>query len=116
MELSNRYAMAKPGSFPQSAKSNNANVSFDEVAKYFPVPIAEAATLLGVTTNYLKQICKENGILRWPYLKVLAGKTVEDIKREGAKEKSLIEEMAKRAAQQHSSVPPHITTSGNSAV
>ncbi|GLJ16613.1 hypothetical protein SUGI_0284960 [Cryptomeria japonica] len=62
-------------------------LTFDEVARYFSVPIAEAANILGVCSSVLKKICRDNGIPRWPYRKFLAGRSVEDIKREAIKDK-----------------------------
>ncbi|ERN19410.1 uncharacterized protein LOC18447794 [Amborella trichopoda] len=64
------------------------SLTFDDVARFFSLPIAEAASLLGVCTSVLKKICRENGVLRWPYRKFQAGKTVEEIKRDAARERS----------------------------
>ncbi|CAA7402140.1 unnamed protein product [Spirodela intermedia] len=71
-----------------STAPNASRLTFDDVAKHFNVPIAEAATALGVCSSVLKRICRENGVVRWPYRKFLAGKTVDDIKKDAAKEKS----------------------------
>lgn len=75
------------------------DLSFDEVANLFPYPIAEAASTLGVSTNDLKRVCRENGLNRWPYRKILAGKTVEDIKKEAAREMVILERMARMQPQ-----------------
>lgn len=71
------------------------DLSFDEVANHFPFPIAEAASNLGVSTNDLKRVCRENGLNRWPYRKILAGKTVEDVKKEAAREMAILERMSR---------------------
>jgi hypothetical protein len=42
----------------------------EELAKYFHLPIAEAAKELGVCATVLKKICRKNGISRWPHRKV----------------------------------------------
>ncbi|OAY84643.1 Protein RKD5 [Ananas comosus] len=63
-------------------------LSLDEISKLFSLPIAEAASILGVCTSVLKRICRDNGIARWPYRKFLAGKTFEDIKRDAEREKN----------------------------
>lgn len=42
----------------------------NEVAKYFHLPIHEAAAKLGVGETWLKQKCRDSGIRRWPYRKV----------------------------------------------
>ncbi|XP_020082170.1 protein RKD5-like isoform X2 [Ananas comosus] len=44
-------------------------LSLDEISKLFSLPIAEAASILGVCTSVLKRICRDNGIARWPYRK-----------------------------------------------
>lgn len=59
-------------------------LSFDVVAETFKLPIVEASAKLGICSATLKRICKEHGIPRWPFRKVSAGKTIEDIKREAA--------------------------------
>ncbi|XP_072961843.1 uncharacterized protein [Typha angustifolia] len=77
-----------PQRVPGSAPPSKVTLSFDEISKLFSLPIAEAASILGVCTSVLKRICRENGIVRWPYRKFLAGKTVEDIRRDAEREKT----------------------------
>ncbi|GMH00070.1 hypothetical protein Nepgr_001909 [Nepenthes gracilis] len=63
-------------------------LSFEDVSKLFSLPLSEAADILGVSTSVLKTICNENGLERWPNRKYLAGKTIEEIKKEAARGKS----------------------------
>ncbi|KAL9248393.1 hypothetical protein vseg_021718 [Gypsophila vaccaria] len=63
-------------------------LSFEDVSKLFPLPLSEAADILGVSTSVLKKLCNENGLERWPHRKYLAGKSIEEIKNEAAREKS----------------------------
>lgn len=73
----------------QNQKSNfDHSLSFEDVSKLFSLPLSEAADILGVSVSVLKKICNENGLERWPHRKYLAGKSIEDIKKEAAKEKS----------------------------
>ncbi|CAO2837251.1 unnamed protein product [Amaranthus hypochondriacus] len=73
----------------QNQKSNIDNsLSFEDVSKLFSLPLSEAAGILGVSTNALKKICNENGLERWPHRKFLAGKTIDEIKKEAAIAKS----------------------------
>ncbi|CAA6665411.1 unnamed protein product [Spirodela intermedia] len=87
-QLSPVLQPSSPARLLISTAPNASRLTFDDVAKHFNVPIAEAATALGVCSSVLKRICRENGVVRWPYRKFLAGKTVDDIKKDAAKEKS----------------------------
>uniref|UniRef100_A0A7C9ABT2 RWP-RK domain-containing protein n=2 Tax=Opuntia streptacantha TaxID=393608 RepID=A0A7C9ABT2_OPUST len=73
----------------QNQKSNtDLALSFEDVSKLFSLPLSEAADILGISTSALKKLCNENGLERWPHRKYLAGKSIEEIKKEAAKEKS----------------------------
>ncbi|WOL02235.1 kinesin-like protein KIN-8A [Canna indica] len=72
----------------QQQHPQSGTLTFDEISKLFSLPIAEAAPILGVCTSVLKKICRDYGIVRWPYRKFLAGKTLEDIRRDVAKERT----------------------------
>ncbi|GMH19153.1 hypothetical protein Nepgr_020994 [Nepenthes gracilis] len=63
-------------------------LSFEDVSKFFSLPLSEAADILGVSTSVLKTICNENGLERWPNSKYLAGKSIEEIKKEAARGKT----------------------------
>lgn len=101
--VTNRY-MTKLGMSPQQI-SWDESLTFDEVAKFFSVPIAEAANILGVCSSVLKKICRDNGVPRWPYRKFLAGKTVEEIKREAVRDKETTEELSKASNENNKNVP-----------
>lgn len=100
--VTNRY-MAKLGMPPQQI-SWDESLTFDEVAKFFSVPIAEAANILGVCSSVLKKICRDNGVPRWPYRKFLAGKTVEEIKREAVRDREMTEELSKSSNENNKNV------------
>ncbi|PIN25625.1 hypothetical protein CDL12_01628 [Handroanthus impetiginosus] len=61
--------------------------SFEEVSKLFSLPLSDAAYSLGVCPSVLKQVCYDNGLVRWPYRKFLSGKSIEEIKKDDAIEK-----------------------------
>jgi len=46
------------------------NITFDELSKYFHLPINQVAKELGVCATILKKICRRNGIPRWPHRKI----------------------------------------------
>lgn len=46
------------------------NISFDELSKFFHLPINQVAKELGVCATILKKICRRNGIPRWPHRKI----------------------------------------------
>ncbi|KAJ8527781.1 hypothetical protein K7X08_015232 [Anisodus acutangulus] len=84
---------------------NPKSVSFDEVSKFFNLPLSDAAQSLGVCASVLKKICYENGLVRWPYRKVISGKSVEDIKKEALREKQERSmEFPKAAGEKHDSL------------
>ncbi|KAF3333923.1 Protein RKD3 [Carex littledalei] len=43
-----------------------------EIAKYFHLPLLEAAKELQICTSSLKAICRKHGITRWPQRKIRA--------------------------------------------
>ncbi|OMP05915.1 Plant regulator RWP-RK [Corchorus olitorius] len=63
------------------------SLSFDDIAELFSLPLYDAASTLGVCASVLKKICRENGLDRWPHRKYLSGKSIEEIKKNAAKEK-----------------------------
>jgi len=46
------------------------NISFDELSKFFHLPINQVAKELNVCATILKKICRRNGIPRWPHRKI----------------------------------------------
>lgn len=89
---------AAPAVVPPSRRK----LSLEDISQYFHLPIAEAASNLGVCTSVLKRICRENKIVRWPYRKCTSGKTVDDAKKEAAREKTKeIAEVLNASKQNH---------------
>ncbi|GER53387.1 plant regulator RWP-RK family protein [Striga asiatica] len=83
-----------PHSNPTPSPSPNPNPapgskspSFEEVSKFFSRPLSDAADSLGTCPSVLKKVCYDNGLVRWPYRKFLAGKSIEEIKKDAALEK-----------------------------
>ncbi|XP_062180129.1 uncharacterized protein LOC133884630 [Phragmites australis] len=82
-------------------KPTRVSLSYEEISKLFSLPIAEAASILGVCTSVLKRICRTHGIVRWPYRKLVSGKAGDDTKnseREKAKELLELSKIAKQKA------------------
>lgn len=75
------------------------------------MPLSDAASNLGVCTSVLKKICRDNGLVRWPYRKVLSGTSIEEIKKEAARErnKQLIE-LSKAARQSGASASSAVSS------
>jgi hypothetical protein len=44
--------------------------SYDIISKYFEYPLIEAASILGVSDTYLKRLCRNFAIDKWPYRKI----------------------------------------------
>ena len=47
------------------------NLGINDFVEYFHLPIEEAARRLNICPTVMKKICRKNGVLRWPYRKVL---------------------------------------------
>jgi len=47
-------------------------LSFEEVARHFELPLTQAAERLNVCATLVKRICRKNGVGRWPYRKLTA--------------------------------------------
>ncbi|CAO2194404.1 unnamed protein product [Urochloa humidicola] len=96
---SNNNAPAQPPAPPP--KPTRVSLSYEEISKLFSLPIAEAASILGVCTSVLKRICRTHGIVRWPYRKLVSAKPGDDTKgpeREKAKELVDLSKVAKQKA------------------
>ncbi|EKX30979.1 hypothetical protein GUITHDRAFT_83535 [Guillardia theta CCMP2712] len=47
------------------------DLTMQELSKYFKMPEKAVAKELGICLTSLKKVCRQNGINRWPYRKVL---------------------------------------------
>ncbi|CAM0880765.1 unnamed protein product [Alopecurus aequalis] len=84
---------------PVQPKPTRVSLSYEEISKLFSLPIAEAASILGVCTSVLKRICRTHGIVRWPYRKIVSGKAGDtNAEREKAKELLELSKIAKQKA------------------
>lgn len=54
----------------EKRKRNHYNPSLAEIRDHFHIPLSEAARGLNVCSTKLKKLCREYGILKWPYRKV----------------------------------------------
>lgn len=102
---------------PAQPKPTRVSLSYEEISKLFSLPIAEAASILGVCTSVLKRICRSHGIVRWPYRKLVSGKAGDDSKNsEREKAKELLE-LSKTAKQKpfSSSGPSAMSSSTSQA-
>lgn len=87
LSLHNNSSISKAAA-SSSISTSTKSLSFDDISKYFSLPLSDAANHLGVCVSVLKKICRDNGLDRWPYRKFLSGKSIEDIKKYAAREKS----------------------------
>ena len=51
---------------PQLAKE----IFFEDLVSNFHRPLITVAMQFGVSQSYLKKVCRNHGILKWPYRKV----------------------------------------------
>jgi len=45
-------------------------IPYEELAKYFHLPLTDASEKLGICTTVLKRICRQYHLNRWPYRKI----------------------------------------------
>ncbi|KAL2466681.1 RWP-RK domain-containing protein [Abeliophyllum distichum] len=83
----NRSPIPNPHPNPNSVSDAN-SPSYDDVSKFFSLPLSDAADSLGVCPSVLKKLCYDNGLVRWPYRQFLSGKSMEEIKKDAAIENS----------------------------
>ncbi|KAL5990045.1 hypothetical protein ACLOJK_010942 [Asimina triloba] len=82
-DLKTTNLMAESSQTQQSeSRRPSGPLTMNEISKFFYLPIADAASNLGVGTSALKRMCRDNGLLRWPYRKIQSGKTIEEINKE----------------------------------
>nr|BAK02178.1 predicted protein [Hordeum vulgare subsp. vulgare] len=91
-------------------KPTRVSLSYEEISKLFSLPIAEAASILGVCTSVLKRICRTHGIVRWPYRKIVSGKG-DDVKNAEREKAMQLLELSKIAKQKAISSSGSLTTS-----
>lgn len=109
----NRGSVPNPNPGPiQTAAPGVKSPSFEEVSKLFSLPLSDAAESLGVCPSVLKKVCYDNGLFRWPYRNFLAGKSIEEIKKEAAVEKEKQNAKLKVVPERNvSSASPAVSTS-----
>ncbi|KAF2075265.1 hypothetical protein CYY_003441 [Polysphondylium violaceum] len=57
-----------------------ATIGFDQLSKFFHLPINDVAKELGICATMLKKICRRNGIPRWPHRKIKSlNKMIENL-------------------------------------
>ena len=61
-----------------STKKRPCALEFEEISKYFGVPINEAAKQMNVGVTMLKKRCRELNIMRWPRRKIKSLQMVID--------------------------------------
>lgn len=54
----------------QDSTTSHHDYTYDELAKYFHMPINDVSQELGICATLLKKICRKNGINRWPHRKI----------------------------------------------
>ncbi|CAO2821328.1 unnamed protein product [Amaranthus hypochondriacus] len=83
----------------QNSKANKVeSIDFEEIRKYFNMPISMAAKELNVGLTVLKKRCRELNIKRWPHRKIKSLEAlITSVKEEGQMEKlNYLEEYKKK--------------------
>ncbi|EES00900.1 hypothetical protein BDA96_03G201900 [Sorghum bicolor] len=66
----------RQSSAPAPGKTRLDHIGFDELRKYFYMPITRAAREMNVGLTVLKKRCRELGVLRWPHRKMKSLKSL----------------------------------------
>ncbi|XP_077229798.1 protein RKD1-like [Tasmannia lanceolata] len=59
-----------------NGRSRSNPIEFDEISRYFYVPITQAAKQMNIGLTVLKKRCRELGIKRWPHRKMKSLKSL----------------------------------------
>lgn len=59
-----------PSTGPSRKMTKKSHITKEALEKQFHLPLAQAAKQFGVCVTFMKRICREQGILRWPYRKL----------------------------------------------
>jgi hypothetical protein len=51
-------------------KRKHAQLTLEDMAPFFNVPLYQVAKMFGICTTVFKKMCRKNGIRRWPYRQV----------------------------------------------
>ncbi|KAJ8625657.1 hypothetical protein MRB53_034187 [Persea americana] len=80
----------------RAATDHVASIALTDLAKYFDLPIAEAARNLKIGLTVLKKKCREFGIPRWPHRKIKSLDTlIHNLSEEAAKQERVNQAGAK---------------------
>ncbi|KAL6884563.1 hypothetical protein ACP4OV_010499 [Aristida adscensionis] len=72
---------------PAGGKTRLDHIGFDELRRYFYMPIAKAAREMNVGLTVLKKRCRELGVARWPHRKMKSLKSlIHNVQEMGTKE------------------------------
>ncbi|KAG8045023.1 hypothetical protein GUJ93_ZPchr0008g11447 [Zizania palustris] len=74
------------GSAPSAGRNRLDHIQFDDLRRYFYMPITRAAREMNVGLTVLKKRCRELGVARWPYRKIKSLKSlIVNVKEMGTK-------------------------------
>ncbi|KMZ56685.1 Protein RKD2 [Zostera marina] len=84
----------------ENQEKSLSNLTFEDVSRYFYMPITQAAKQLNVGLTLLKKRCRELGIPRWPHRKMKSLQTLIDNVQELGMENGIAGECQLRCALQ----------------
>ena len=78
-------------------------LDFMSLIKHFTLPLNEAALKIGIGTTKAKRICRENGIMKWPWRKVASLEKIISELPDGTKEQIFVKEVYNKVVNKQSS-------------